>query len=59
MISEPSSAILRPMTEDIPRTGPEAILHKLKTIDLEALEAEQREVIKSKKKTKRLSLIHI
>ena len=47
------------MTEDIPRTGPEAILHKLKTIDLEALEAEQREVIKSKKKTKRSRAVRL
>lgn len=41
------------MTADYPLTGPEAIEHALSRIDLDELEAEQRQVITSKKKTAR------
>ena len=37
----------------VPETGPEAIEHYLANLDLEALEKEQKDVIKSKKKTAR------
>lgn len=41
------------MTADYPLTGPEAIEHALSRIDLDELEAEQRQIIVSKKKTAR------
>lgn len=41
------------MTEAPPTTGPEAILEALRRIDLDALEQEQRDVIRSSKVTKR------
>lgn len=41
------------MTSLPPTTGPEAIMHALQTLDLDSLEQEQRDVIKSKKKTAR------
>jgi len=41
------------MTDDIPTTGPEAIMHALQRMDLDAIEKEQRQVITDRKKTKR------
>lgn len=44
---------------DIPRTGPQAILHALQQMDLDAMEAKAREEIKSGKKTKRPKAVAI
>ena len=47
------------MTSLPPTTGPEAILHALKTLDLDSLEQEQRDVITNKKKTARPRAIRL
>jgi hypothetical protein len=41
------------MTAEVPTTGPEAILAALQAMDLDALEKEQREIIRSGRRTKR------
>lgn len=47
------------MTDAYPRTGPEAIEHALARINLDELEAEQRKVIRDKKKTARPRAVRI
>ena len=41
------------------KSGPAAIMRKLQSIDLDALEAEQMEIVRSKKKTKRPNAIKV
>jgi DNA-directed RNA polymerase subunit beta' len=47
------------MTTDTPLTGPNAIAHALRRLDLDKLEAEQKEIIKRKLKSKRPRAIKI
>lgn len=45
--------------EEIPRTGPEAIVHALQHLDLDLMEKEAKDVIRSGKKTARPKAIYI
>lgn len=54
-----AAAVLPEPPRPIPRTGPEAIQHALASIDLDALEAKQREEIKSGKITRRKPAVQV
>jgi DNA-directed RNA polymerase subunit beta' len=47
------------IVEEIPQTGPGAILHALQQLDLDQLEKQQREIVRSNKKSKRPGAVKV
>jgi LysM repeat protein len=57
--SAPTPVPVKSGAADTPRTGPQALARALSAIDLDALEAEQRDILKSGAKSKRSRAIHV